>query len=222
VSKVTAGEAFAGAVLEADWAALLDRGHRRRYPRSSRVFCQGDASDFVIVILEGRVKLVVTTEDGDESLLGIRGPGELVGELAALDPAPRLASAVALESLMVQSLTADEFRGFVAQHGSAALQLIRMLIGRLREADRRRVEFGAHDTLSRITHLLAELAAEQVSHGRGLAVVRLSQREIGELVGASRESVARALATLRDLELVTTRRRSVTVSDVRALRAFTG
>ena len=91
--EVTAGEAFAGAVLEADWAALLDRGRRRRYPRDSRVFCQGDPSDFVIVILEGRVKLVVTTEDGDEPLLGVRGPGELVGELAALDPAPRLASA---------------------------------------------------------------------------------------------------------------------------------
>jgi CRP-like cAMP-binding protein len=206
--------------LGADWTALLRRGRRQRYQRNARVFLEGDRSDFVFVILEGRVKLVVTTEDGDESLLGVRGTGELVGELAALDPAPRLASAVALEPLMVQTLTAEEFRAFVAEHGSVALQLIRMLIGRLREADRRRVEFGAYDAASRVARLLVDLAADHGSLGRGGAVVRLSQQEIGELVGASRESVGRALAALRDRQLVTTGRRSVTVLEIGALRAF--
>ena len=147
-------------------------------------------------------------------------PASWWASFAALDPAPRLASAVALEPLMVQTLTAEEFRAFVAEHGSVALQLIRMLIGRLREADRRRVEFGAYDAASRVARLLVDLAADHGSLGRGGAVVRLSQQEIGELVGASRESVGRALAALRDRQLVTTGRRSVTVLEIGALRAF--
>ena len=222
VATATTGEGVASALLGPDWAALLGRGRQRRYPRNSRLFHEGDLSDSVIAILEGRVKLVVTTDAGDESLLGIRGPGELVGELAALDPAPRLASAVALEPLTVQALTADEFRAFVAENGRVALQLMRMLICRLREADRRRGEFGAYDAASRVARLLADLAAEHESPGRGRAVVRLSQQEIGELVGASRESVGRALAALRDRQLVTTGRRSVTVLETGALRSFSG
>ena len=174
----------------------------------------------MIVILEGRVKLVATTEDGGESLLGVRGPGELVGEFAALDPAPRLASAVALEPLTVQALTADEFRVFLAQHGGVGIQMMGTLVRRLREADRRRVEFGAYDVAGRVARVLAELTADQAPYGRGRAVVRLSQREIGELVGASRESVGRALASLRDRSLITTGRRSVTVLEIGALRSF--
>src|SRR5215471_20151548 len=86
---------FASALSDADRSALFARGRRRRYVRHTRVFCEGDPSDFVLVIAEGRVKLAVTTEDGDESLLGVRGPGDLVGELAALDSKSRMATAIA-------------------------------------------------------------------------------------------------------------------------------
>jgi CRP-like cAMP-binding protein len=114
-----------------------------------------------------------------------------VGELAALDSQNRLATAIAIEPLTMQSLTAEEFRAFIAEHSSAALELIRMLIGRLREADRRRAEFGVHDTTRRVAHLLAELAAEHQPPEHGPTQVQLSQQEIDELIGASRESVAR-------------------------------
>jgi CRP/FNR family transcriptional regulator, cyclic AMP receptor protein len=213
---------FASALSDADRSALFARGRRRRYERQTRVFCEGDPSDFVLVIVEGRVKLAVTTEDGDESLLGVRGPGDLVGELAALDSQNRLATVIAIEPLTVQSLTAEEFRAFIAEHSSAALELMRMLIGRLREADRRRAEFGVHDATRRVAHLLAEFAAEHQLPEHGPTPVQLSQQEIGELIGASRESVARALAALRDQQLVTTDRRSVTVVDLEALRSFNG
>jgi CRP-like cAMP-binding protein len=222
VSTTGVTEGFAGALSDADRAALSACGRRRRYVRDTRVFCEGDPSDFVLVILEGRVKLAVTSPDGAESLLGVRGPGDLVGELAALDRKNRLATAIAIEPLTVQSLAAEEFRVFITEHPAAALELMRMLIDRLREADRRRVEFGVHDTTRRVAHLLAELAAENQPTGPGPAQVHLTQHEIGELIGASRESVARALATLRDRHLVTTSRRSVTVIDPDALRSFTG
>jgi CRP/FNR family transcriptional regulator, cyclic AMP receptor protein len=215
-------DGFASAIPDAERSALLTRGRRRRYPRDARVFFEGDRSDFVMVILEGRVKLVVTTSDGDEALLGVRGSGELVGELAALDPGPRLASAVTLDPLTVQVLTAEEFRAFIAEHSGTALELLRMVIGRLREADRRRVEFGAYDIAGRVARLLAELMTEQQLRTRRPAEVRLSQQEIGELVGASRESVGRALAVLRDRRVVKTGRRSVTVLDPDTLRSLIG
>jgi len=208
---------FATALSEPVYSALLSRGRRRQYPRHARVFCEGDRSDFLVVILDGRVKIAVTTPGGDESLLGVRGPGELVGELAAFDAQPRLASATALEPLTVQTVTAAEFREFLAQYPAAAVELRRMLIHRLREADRRRVEFGTHDTASRVAHLLADMSSEQQSPGP--AVVRLSQQEIGKLIGASRESVARALTKLREHKLVETGHRSVTVLDPDALRS---
>jgi CRP/FNR family cyclic AMP-dependent transcriptional regulator len=211
---------FVNALSEPERADLLARGRQRRYPRHACVFREGDSSDFVIVVLEGRIKVLVIAEDGSESLLGVRGPGELVGDLAAFDSEPRLATAMALDPLTVQVITADAFRDFVVHHAGAVLGLMQMLIGRLRESDRRRAEFGAHDTASRVAHLLAQFAVEQGPHGRHPAEVRLSQQEIGELVGASRESVARALAVLRDQRLVRTGRRSVAVLDVSALRSF--
>jgi CRP-like cAMP-binding protein len=221
VASTLVYDGFVSALSAGERADLLARGRRRRYPRNARVFREGDTSDFVFVVLEGRIKLVVTAEDGTESLLGVRGPGELVGDLAAFDSQPRLATALVLDPVIVQVITAEEFQGFVAQHAGAALGLMETLIGRLREADRRRVEFGANDAASRVAHLLAELATEQAPVGSDPAEVRLSQQEIGELIGASRESVARALGVLRDRRLVRTGRRSVAVLDVGALRSFT-
>ena len=214
-------DGFMSGLSDAERADFLAHGRQRRYPRNTRIFSEGDSSDFVVVVLEGRVKLVVTAEDGTESLLGVRGPGELIGDLAAFDSEPRLATAFTVDPVMVQVIAAEDFQSFVAQHAGAALGLMEMLIGRLREADRRRVEFGANDATSRVAHLLADLATEQAPAGPDPAEVRLSQQEIGELVGASRESVARALGVLRDRRLVRTGRRSVALLDVGALREFT-
>jgi CRP/FNR family cyclic AMP-dependent transcriptional regulator len=206
---------FASGLSEAERHALFGAGRPRTYPRNARVFCEGDHSDFVVVIVEGRAKVLVTTRDGGESVLGVRGRGSLVGELAAFDGGPRVATVVALEPLTVRLLTAEEFRAFVARQPGAGVELIRMLIGRLREADRRRAEFGTYDTLPRVARLLGEL----VTDDRPLEV-RLSQDEIAGLVGASRESVARALGTLRRRGLVSTGRRTITVVDLDELRAF--
>jgi len=206
---------FASGLSEGERQALFGAGRACTYPRNARVFCEGDRSDFVVVIVEGRAKVLVTSREGDESLLGVRGPGSLVGELAAFDGGPRVATAVALEPLTVRLLTAEEFRAFVARQPGAGVELIRMLIGRLREADRRRAEFGAYETLPRVARLLGDLVADD----RQLEV-RLSQDEIAGLVGASRESVARALGTLRQRGLVTTGRRTITVVDRDELRSF--
>lgn len=208
---------FASRLTGDERDALLDAGHGRRYPRGARLFHEGESSDFLVLVVSGRVKIVTSSEDGTEALLSVRGPGDLVGEFAAIDGAPRLATAIALEPLEVVALTADEFGAFLARFPTAALELVRALVDRLRESDRRRMEFGAHDVTGRLAWLLAELG-DRPAAADAPGVVELSQQELAGLIGASRESVARSLAVLRRRGLVETGRRAVIVLDRAALR----
>jgi CRP-like cAMP-binding protein len=213
-------KSFAGGFSDTERAELLALGRARSYPRNARVFTEGEHSDFVVVVVEGRIKVLASTSDGTEAVLGIRTAGALVGELAAFDGGPRTASAIALEPLTVRLISADEFREFVARSPGAALELIRMLMGRLREGDRRRIEFGAYDATSRVARILCDLAAEHTHRPDGAVEVRLAQHELAGLVGTSRESVARALAVLRRRSLVRTGRGTVTILDTESLREF--
>src|SRR5258706_15483394 len=101
---------FADELSDADRAALAACGQRRHYPRGAPLFHEGDDSDFVVVMLEGRIKVVVHGHDGTETLLSVRGPGAIVGELAGIDDSPRLATALALDPVTAQVLPAAEFR----------------------------------------------------------------------------------------------------------------
>jgi CRP-like cAMP-binding protein len=206
-------ERFGDALSDTDRTALGACGRRRHYPRGAELFHEGDLSDFVVVVLDGRVKIVVHSHDGSESVLSVRGPGAIVGELAGIDDSPRLASALAIDPVTAQVLTADEFREFVEAHPSAAVALLRVVVRRLREADRRRAEFGALDTTRRLAQLLVELGTDD-------PVVQLSQDELAAMIGASRESVARAFTVLRAEHLLATGRRRVTVLDPRGLARF--
>jgi CRP-like cAMP-binding protein len=212
-------DGFTTRLAPSDRDALFELGSERTYARNSRVFHEGDRSNFVVVIIDGRIKIVSTSPDGAESLLSVRGPGSLVGELAALDDAPRLASAVVLEPATALVLTADQFRDFLAHRPRAALELVRTLIERLRESDRRRAEFGSYDVTRRLAALLLELSSGE-SPRRGRAGIELSQHELAGMIGASRESVARALTTLRGRGLVETGRRAITVVDAEGLRTL--
>lgn len=213
------GDRFTARLSDAEREALFEAGRERTYTRNTRVFHEGDRSNFVIVIVDGRVKVVTTADDGEESLLSVRGAGSLVGELAALDDAPRLASAVVLEPLTAVVLTAEQFRDFLGRHPRAALELARTLIQRLRESDRRRAEFGSFDVTGRLAALLLELSSRE-SSGNQRAGITLSQHELAGMIGASRESVARALTTMRGRGLVETGRRAITVVDPEGLRSL--
>jgi CRP/FNR family cyclic AMP-dependent transcriptional regulator len=124
---------FAGGFSDSERAELLALGRERSYPRNARVFTEGELSDFVVVVVDGRIKVLASTSDGTEALLGIRAPGALVGELAAFDGGPRTASAIALDPLTVRLISADEFREFVGRSPGAALELIRMFVAKLDE-----------------------------------------------------------------------------------------
>ena len=190
----------------------------------SALFLEGDSSDRVVVVLAGRIKVFTTDANGRESVLAIRGPGDLLGEIAALDGQPRSASASALEPIELVAISGDAFRGALDSVPGAAQLLLTLVVGRLRDSDRKRAEFGSTDTAVRVARRLVELAERfgPVNGHGGAVPVAITQEELAALTGASREGVSRALGELRRAGLIETGRRAVRVVELERLRSRAG
>jgi CRP-like cAMP-binding protein len=207
-----------------DAEELVRRCRRRSVARSETIFHAGAAGDGAIVLLKGRVKLIALGAEQRDVVLAIRGPGELIGEMAALGARRRTASVIAVDDVEVGYLRSDELRTFLAEYPSAALVLIRMLVKRLAEADRDRIDLATQDSVGRVAKRLLELATD---HGRreegGIRIeLSLSQDELASWTGATRETVSRALRLMRGLGWVATDHRSITVLDPKALKDRSG
>ena len=212
VSALTeTGELLAG--------ALRREGRPARYRRGQALFTQGDRAERVFVIERGWVMITSVAPGGREIVLGLRGPGDLIGDLSALDGAPRSASAVAVGE--VEATVAPSSALIRALSDAAtAMDLLRVLAGRLRDADRKRLEFAALGTLGRVAWRLEELSerfGEQTPEGIELELP-LSQEQLASWCAASREATVKALAVLRTLDCVATGRRSMLIRDIEALR----
>jgi CRP/FNR family transcriptional regulator, cyclic AMP receptor protein len=203
-------------------AELAGLGAMRTFVRGQALFHEGQLADRVLILRSGRVKVMATTSNGREVVLAFRGPGELLGEQAALDGLPRSATILAVEPVQALSLSADAFRSFLAAHPSVSLTLLGMLSRRLRDADAKRVEFSAFTTIERVAARLLELS-ERFGREEGGSIrieLPLSQEELAGATGASIESVGRALQTMRSLKCIETRRREIRVLDRDALEAL--
>ncbi|GAB1819337.1 Crp/Fnr family transcriptional regulator [Herbidospora sp. RD11066] len=198
---------------------LRTRGRQRMWARGEIVFTEGDPSTWVLLVLSGKVKISASTEAGTEVVLAVRGPGAVVGEMASIDGLPRSATVTAVEP--VEGLAIHDFAGFLRENGRVAVLLMRTVTERLRDADRKRVEYGGLDTAVRVANRLVELAdryGEPVSGGVSL-VLPLSQDELASWVGSSREAVNKALRGFRDRGLIETGRRRVLIHDMDGLRS---
>lgn len=196
-------------------------GRRQRYPRASTLFREGETSDWVVLLLAGRVKVSVFSAIGSEILLAIREPGTLLGELSALDGEPRSATVTALDTVEALIVTAEDFRSFLESHPHASLRLLQLLTRRLRDADRKRIEFGSYDTVGRVARRLLELAERfgETTEERGVRIsLSLSQEELAGWVGSSRESLNKALRALQLRGWIETGRRRIQILDLEALR----
>jgi CRP-like cAMP-binding protein len=211
---------FLGTLEPGQAGDLRARGIARRFRKGQAIFHQGGASDRVVVLLSGRVKVSTLSDEGKEIVLAFRGPGDLLGELSAIDGEPRSATVEAIEPVEAIALASSDFRAFLIAHPEVGLLLLQMLSRRLRDADRKRVEYGTHDTVGRVAARLVELAeryGEPVTRGLEIGLP-LSQEELAGWTGASREAVSKALHTLRKVGWVITERRRITVLDLEALR----
>lgn len=200
--------------------ALLRAGRQRVYERGEPLLCEGDRSRHVILLLTGRAKVFTTAPSGYAAVLAIRGPGDIVGELACVDAKPRSATVVALERVNARLIEGSAFEDFLTDHPGAERVLIQMVASRLRAANKRRLEFGAYPVQQRLAVVLLDL---ERWYGRDCEVGRdidlaLSQLDLAGLVGASLEAVSKAVRSLSHANVITTRRRHVTVLRLAALR----
>lgn len=194
-------------------------GRRVEFRRGRALFVQGDRAERVFVIERGWVIITSVGAGGREIVLGLRGPGDVIGELSALDGEPRSSTAVAVDDLEVVVVHAGALTRALRDPDTAN-ELIRMLAARLRDADRKRLEFASLDTLGRVAWRLLELGerlGEQTPDGIVLELP-LSQEQLASWCGASREATVKALSALRTLGCVATGRRSLVIRDADALR----
>jgi CRP-like cAMP-binding protein len=200
-------------------AALRARCGTRMFARGDALMHVGQVPRDVLFLVEGRVKVSTTTPAGRDVLLAFRGPGDLVGDLAALDEEPRSASVVALEPVQALAIGHAEFRAFLLERPAVALVLLRELSARLRDADAKRIQLAAYTTVGRVAFCLLELGER---FGRdGEILLPLTQEELASWAGASIESVGRALQQMRKLGWIETGRRTIRVLDPAGLAAAT-
>jgi CRP/FNR family transcriptional regulator, cyclic AMP receptor protein len=203
-----------------DAAELMASGHRRAYGAGVTVVHEGDESGPVLMLLSGRVKVTRGGGAGKEVIVALRGPGDVLGELAAIDGEPRTASVTTLEPVEAVLVPGSAFTAFLERRPRVALALLRLVAVRLREGVDRTADHAMHDVVGRVASRLAELAERfgVERDGRIEIELPLSQEELATWTGASREAVSKALHVLRTLRLVETGRRRLAVLDLEGLR----
>lgn len=172
---------------------LARMGRVKRFAPHTIVLIEGDFSDGVFVILQGRVKTFASGPDGGEIVLSVLGPGECFGEMT-LDGGPRMASVITLENVSCSLISRAALRAAIAGDPECALWMIELLIARTRLATKLIKDLALHDVYVRVTHLLQSMAHE--SSGALVVSERLSQQEIANRVGASRDMVSRVIKEL--------------------------
>jgi CRP-like cAMP-binding protein len=181
----------------------------------------GAPDDSVLLLLSGRVRVCTSARGGRGLRLALAGPGDLVGELSAIDGRARTADVVAMDRVRFGVVSGEQFRAFLERHPAAALALMRVLAERVRVSDRERVQLAVEDGFARVAVRLLELAetyGEPGATGTGIEL-SMTQEDLAGWIGASRITVARALKLMRSLGWVQTSRRVITVLDAEALRA---
>ena len=178
---------------DAQMLKLGAHGITRSFPKQTIVLSEGDETDALYIVIEGRLKVFVADEHGHEIVLSTLGAGEYFGEMV-LDGGPRSASVMTLEQSRLLTVPKAQFRDFVTKNPAFALSLIDKLIRRVRALTAHVKSLALMDVYVRVAHLLLDLAEEK--NGKQVIGERLTQQDIANRVGASREMVGRILKDL--------------------------
>lgn len=199
-----------------------------RYPAGTTLVRQGEPGMQAFLLRStgpassACVKVIATLENGSESMLGIRVGGDVIGEVAAIRATPRNATVVTCTPILAHPLPREMFLAFLNRHPEAWQAIAAMMADRLDWANRRRLEFVGYDVPIRLARIIVELAdrhGRDVAEGRELGV-RLSQPELGKLIGAGEDAVGQAMRRFRDEGYVLSKYRAVTILTPDRLRAF--
>ena len=218
-SVVLAAPLFAGLDPE-EARPLLATMATVRLTRGDVLFNEGERGDRLFIISEGKIKLGRRSSDGRENLMAILGPGEMFGELSLFDPGPRTATATAVAETQVLALSTEQLREYLQGRPQVALTLLAALARRLRRTNESLADLVFTDVPGRVAKALLDLARR---FGRpvdeGIMVSHdLTQEELAQLVGASRETVNKALADFAGRGWLKLEARAVLLQDVERLK----
>jgi CRP/FNR family transcriptional regulator, cyclic AMP receptor protein len=188
---------------------LATRGQTRSFPKNTVFINEGDRGDSLFIIISGRVKVYVSDSQGREMILDIHGPGQYVGEMA-LDGRPRSASVMTLEATTCAMVTREALKAAVVANPDLAMSLIEELIDRARIATDTIKNLALMDVYGRVARLLLSLARER--DGKLVVPERLTQQDIADRVGASRDMISRIFKDLTTGGYVTVVDRQITLN----------
>ena len=188
--------------------------------RGEVLFNEGDSGDRLYILLTGKVKLGHTSVDGRENLLAVLGPGEVVGELTLFDPGPRSTTATAVATTELLALEHNQLMGFIDSHPTLAKDMLRALAVRLRRTNIALADLVFSDVPGRVAKALLDLAERFGAPTEdGIHVPHdLTQEELAQLVGASRETINTSLAEFVSRGWIRLEGRAVTLIDVERLK----
>ncbi|WP_150430147.1 Crp/Fnr family transcriptional regulator [Dechloromonas sp. CZR5] len=169
---------------------------RKRAERGAFIVRAGESTDSLYVLLAGRAKVTNTDEEGREIILAWLGPGEFFGEMGLIDGSPRSANVVAAEPCELLFLSKEAFQRCLQDNFQVAQKLMKTLVLRLREADRKIESLALLDVYGRVARLLLDMS--EVADGRRVVKKKMSKQDMAKMIGASREMVSKVM---RDLEL---------------------
>jgi CRP-like cAMP-binding protein len=219
---ITSPHGFLSRLTPSTRALLVTAGASRRYKAGSTLLREGERSQHVVALVQGRVKITSTAPNGYEAVLGIRGPGDLVGEMAVLGNLPRSAAVVALDPVRTLIIAGQDFKRIMSQEQGAGVKLAELIADRLRAANRWRLEFGAYPVRKRLALVLQDLdrwygVLRDDGTGSTDIDLALSQGDLAGLIGASVEAVAKATRQLSRQRIISTSRRHVAIENHEAL-----
>jgi CRP-like cAMP-binding protein len=218
------GGAVAGTFLsllgDVERAALLELGTQRSFPRGAVLMYEGEPGERVMILEEGRVKVTRIEPGGHETMLSIRDPGDLMGEVSVIDERPRLATVTALEGVRALVIASSVFRGHLERTPRVAVALLEVEMQRFRDTTIKRSQFAASDTIGRLAARIVELSERYGAEREdGIEIdLALTQDDIAAWTGASRAGATKGLQTLRELGWIETHRLRLTVRQMDALR----
>lgn len=192
---------------------LFKRATLRRMAAGEIIFGQGDPPGNVYLVRSGAVKLSLLSEEGQETVLSLAQPGDVIGEMAALDGQPRSASAIVVESGELGSVTRQAFLEYLQSSAPACFRMLRLLVARLRSTDEHVADLIFADLHARVARKLLRLSS------RAPGTIQLTQEELAQMAGSSRQRVNQVLRYYQDQGYVSLAPHRITVLDVDGLFA---
>jgi CRP/FNR family cyclic AMP-dependent transcriptional regulator len=184
---------FSG-LTEPQLEALAVGSARRSYPKGRTIVTEGESTQTMYILLAGRAKVQRSDSEGKEVILAVIASGEFFGEMSLIDEAPRSASVITIDPCEFMAITADAFRALLMQSPDLSMGVMRGLVRRLREADRKIETLALLDVYGRVARVLLDFSED--IDGERVVRNRLPRQEIAKMIGASREMVSRVMKGL--------------------------